>query len=192
VTDTANRILWTLIGLLLLAAGVGLLLVHLGRLPGVPSDSSLLSTELIESWHRADNWNLGVLIAVGVLLFVLGLWLFIRQFRLRTVPSLSNLQARGEEPVRWRTHINSSALVGALERDLTDGSQVAAARVVMTGRSPHPEAWVRLDLAPGVVVSDVRERVDESLDRFEATTGMRPDRIDVTVRPSRRRASRVR
>lgn len=192
VTDTANRILWMIIGVLLLAAGVLLLLVHLGQVPGITPDTRLLSTGMVEWWHRADTWNLGVLIAIGVVLLLLGLWLFTRQFRFRVAASLANLQTRGEDPVRWRTHVKSSALIGALERDLVDGSRVVAARVVMTGHSPNPEAWVRLDLAPGVVLADVRDRVDKALDRFAVTTDMRPDKLDVTVRPSRRSGSRVR
>lgn len=192
MTDTANRILWTVIGMLLLVVGVGLLLVNLGRLPGFAADTPLLSSEVVDLWNRADPWNLGVVIVIGLVLLALGLWLFTRQFRLRVRPSMSNIQTRGEDPVRWRTHINSSAVVGALERDLTDGRRVANARVIMTGKSPHPQAWVRLDLAPGVVLSDVRDRVEESLDRFATTTGIRPEKLDVTVRLSRRSASRVR
>lgn len=192
MSDAANRVLWTLIGVLLLAVGIAIGLMHFGRMPGVSSDSVLLSDGLLDLWHRGDDWNVAVLVAVGAVVTVLGLWLFGRQFRRRSGPGLANLLSRGDDDeVRWRTHVKSGALVRALERDLVD-KRIVGAHVVMTGRPPRPDAWVRLDLAPGVALADVNERVRRSVERFSTTTGLQPATVEVTVRPSRRTASRVR
>ena len=191
MSDGANRALWAVIGVVVLAAGVMLGLLHFGLVAGVAPSTELLSDDLLALWRNADGWNLPVLAAVGVLLFAAGLWLFGRQFRRRSAPGLMNLVTRGEAEVRWRTRVRSAALLRALERDLVD-RKIVAAHVVMTGRPPQPNAWVRLDVAPGVVVSDVHERVEQCVDRFAATTGLRPRSLEVTVRPSRRSAARVR
>ena len=65
MSDAANRVLWTLIGVLLLAVGIAIGLMHFGRMPGVSSDSVLLSDDLLDLWHRGDDWNVAVLVAVG-------------------------------------------------------------------------------------------------------------------------------
>lgn len=191
MSDTANRVLWTFIGLVLLAAGVALGLAHFGLFPDFPARTALLSDEVLTLWHRADDWNTPVVIAAGALLLVVGLWLFARQFRRRSAHGLSNLLSRGETDVRWRTEVKAGALIKALERDLVD-RRIVAAHVVMTGRPPRPDAWVRLDLAPGIALSDVHKKVEQAVERFATTTGLRPGTLEVTVRPSRQAPARVR
>ncbi|GAA4917776.1 hypothetical protein LX16_3843 [Stackebrandtia albiflava] len=196
MTDTANRILWTILALLLTLLGVAAVLAHLDVFPGLPADTRLLGDRLLDWWHAADDWNLWVLVGVGVLLLVVGLWFFRRQFMRRGAPGLNDLTHRGESDDgdggtrEWRTNVKAHSLVHAMERDLT-GGQIRAAKVVMTGREPRPDAWVRLDLQPGVTLDDVRDRVERSAERFTRTSGLRFGQLDVTVRPSRKPPARV-
>ncbi|MEV6520403.1 hypothetical protein AB0M43_00505 [Longispora sp. NPDC051575] len=95
------------------------------------------------------------------------------------------------EQLPGRTTARSRALAHALQRDLATGRLVTAVSVALTGDAPEPEFWIRLDTAPGARITEVRAHVDASLERFRATTGLRPRRLDVTVRPSHATPARV-
>jgi hypothetical protein len=192
MTDTANRVLWIAVGLLLSAAGAAGIVAHLGRMPGVSPRDVLLGDELLVWWHSGDPWNRYAVIALGLLVAVLGLWLFARQFHIRGAATMPDVQLRERDAQGGGTRVRSAGLVRALERDLASSATVVNADAKLTGPHSRASAWIRLDLAPESDVAQVREHVDRSLERFTTTSGMQPHRVDVTVRPSARAASRVR
>ena len=112
--NTTNRILWTIIGLLLTLIGVAGLLAHSGTPARPTGGSTLLNPTLLDRWHDADGWNIWVVAAVGVLLALLGLWLFGRQFKRRTGPPLPNVVLR-DEP-RSERRVSASEGIIALNR----------------------------------------------------------------------------
>ena len=191
MTDTANRLLWTVIGFLLLAVGAYGIVAHFGRIPGLPADTALLSPRLLELWRSGEPWIGYVVVAVGVLLVLVGLWLFGRQFRRRGAPSIPDLRLRERSAGGGTTVVRAGGLVRALERDLARATGVTGADAVLTGQAPRPDAWLRLDLAPEGSVDRLREHVNGCLERFETTSGMHPVTVDVTVRPSAAPPSRV-
>ncbi|MGY0234170.1 hypothetical protein [Longispora urticae] len=222
MTHTANRVLWTAVGLGLTAAGAAGLAAHTGRLGALDPDHPLLGDRILDLWRRHTSWGLAIVIAAGVLLALCGLWLLRAQLRRRAARPLHDLVLRGHQGRRdfaaldvqvhrppagpgphaptegltaaqlpGRTTANSKALAHALRRDLVTGRHVTAASVALTGDAPEPDIWIRLDTAPDTLLTEVRAHVDASLERFRATTGLRPRKLDVTVRPSHTTPARV-
>lgn len=89
--NTGNRVLWAILGLVLLALGVAGALASLDRLPGVDADSSVLPSSLDTRWREAGFWAPLVSIVAGVVLVGLGYLLLRAQLRRRTGPSTSAL-----------------------------------------------------------------------------------------------------
>lgn len=199
MTDTANRILWIAVGLLLTIVGAIGIATWFGRFPFLSPNDVVLDSSLVELWHRFDPWNLIVAGCLGAVLIWFGLWLFTRQFRRRGSASMADLTVHGDQRARedtdkfdGHTTVRARGLVHALERDLTSARQIAKASVTLTGTAPQPNAWLRLDLARDASLSEVRDHVGEALTRFATTSDIRPATVDITVRPSNSQPVRVR
>ncbi|MEV0649066.1 hypothetical protein AB0I28_27810 [Phytomonospora sp. NPDC050363] len=212
MTDTGNRVLWTIVGVVLTAVGVGGVLVHFGVFPNFSADTPVLGPEVLDLWRRGGSWSLPVVIAAGVIVALIGLLLLRGQLRKRGESGMGDLEFERTpetaivpiEPTDYvaldvkgggtatavasprvgRTRVRSGGMTHALQRDLATGAAVTKAAVALTGDAPDPVAWIRLDLKPQATVADAREQVGEVLDRFGETTGFRPARLDVTVRPA--------
>lgn len=189
MTDGANRALWIIVGLVLAAVGGIGVLAHSGRLRFADPDSPVLPGSLVELWHRGDPWNLAVLIVVGLLLVVLGIVLFGREFRRRGTSRIEDLSLPGE---RGGTVVRAAALIGGLERDVARARGIVKASATITGRTDSPRVWLRVGLGPGATVARAREHVDGCLERFAATSGITPAAVDVTVLPTAKAVARVR
>src|SRR5690606_18417281 len=79
--NTANRVIWTIVGVILLALGVLGVLASLDRLPGFDASTPLLSDEVTSTWRSWGAWAPIVSIVVGLLLIGLGILLFRAQIR---------------------------------------------------------------------------------------------------------------
>ncbi|HEY1178948.1 MAG TPA: hypothetical protein VGF17_22570 [Phytomonospora sp.] len=209
MTDAANRAWWTVIGVLLTAAGAGGVIAHFG-LFRFDADTPLLGPQVLDLWRRGGSWSLPIVMAAGVVVALVGLLLLRAQLRRRGEAGMSDVvfERTAETPVVpseptdyaaldvkedtltaqvtpavGRTKVRAGGITRALERDMAAGTSVRKAGVALTGDAPGPVAWIRLDLAPEARVSDAREQLDGVLARFGETTGLRIDRLDVTVRP---------
>lgn len=180
MTNAANRVLWTVIGLVLLAAGVAGVLANRGWLPGADADAPLLWPELRHWWREIDPWGLVVTGLLGAVVALLGLILLAAEFRSRGAPALGELRLAHERP--GSTRVRGPVVGHGLERDLTRDPGIHAAAVAITGTAPRPELWVRLDLERQADLATVREHVDGALDRFARTYGLRPRKLDITTR----------
>lgn len=180
MSNAANRVLWTVLGLLLTAAGVAGVLVSQGWLPGVDRNSPVLWPGLLQWWRDIDPWGLLGVGLLGVVAAVLGLILLLAELRRRAAPALGELRLADERP--GRTRIRSAVVGRGLERDLARDPGVRAAAVALTGAAPQPEVWLRLDLEPAANLATVRDHVCDALDRFTRTYGLHPRRLDVTAR----------
>jgi hypothetical protein len=174
---SANRLLWTIVGLVLLLGGVALALASRGVL-GSASTTALVPPEFQRRWHAAGGWAFAAAIAAALLVALLG-WLLLR----------AELRGRGgtalpdpllERPT-GRISVTIVALRHALASDLQNHPGVRRAGVELTGRLRHPVAYLRLTVAPEADLGEVREYVDAALDRFANTSGFRPELADVTV-----------
>ena len=220
--NTANRVLWAIIGLLLLALGVLGALASLDRLSGVDANSAVLPARLDQTWRDLGAWAPLLSIAVGLLLAILGGLLLRAQLRRRgrgnrrdvglpdvVVPALP-VAATDSDTVsgavsdtdsgavsaaamlgRGSTRIASDTLSKALSRDLLRNPDVDSATAYLTGTTTAPKLFLRLTVSPVADLSRLPDVVNGAVERFAATTGLRPEVADVDVRVSDQRLSRV-
>lgn len=180
MTSSANRVLWTVIGLVLLAAGVVGVLVSQGWLPDVDPDAALLWPGLLDWWRDTDPWGLVLVGLLGLVVALLGLILLLSELRRRGAPALGELTFAPAQP--GRTRVRGPVVGHGLERDLVRDPGIRAAAVALTGAAPAPELWIQLDLEQQADLPAVRAHVDAALERFTRTYGLRPRRLDVTAR----------
>jgi hypothetical protein len=181
--NTANRVLWAVVGLLLLALGVFGTLASLGRLPRVPPDSVLLPVSRDATWHRFGTWSPVATIAAGLVVMLLG-WLLLRaELRRRQGRAMSELVLPSTAvPGAGATVVESGILEKALSRDLSGQRPLTGATAYLTGEPTRPTLTLRLAAAPDADLGQVKDIVDGALRRFAATSGVSPRIGDVDVR----------
>ncbi|MGR6319298.1 hypothetical protein Q2K19_29455 [Micromonospora soli] len=176
MSNAAHRLLWTVLALLLVAAGGAALAVGSGRLPG--GDSRLLGAGPVAWWRVGAPWSALAVALGGVLLALVGGRLLVAGSR---VPGrLSGTLAHPGDG-GGRTRVACALLTGALERDLLRTPGTRRARVVLTGPVTGPDVWVEVHLAPHAELAVVRDQVDAAVRRFATTVGCRPAHLDVTA-----------
>lgn len=176
MSNAAHRLLWTVVALLLVAAGGTALAVGGGRLPG--GDSPLLGAGPLAWWRAGTPWSPLAAAVAGVLLALLGGRLLVAALRVPDRLAGTLVQA---DDGGGRTRVAGGVLTEALERDLLRSPGTRAARVVLTGPVARPDVWVELRLAPYAEVAAARDQVDAAVRRFAATVGCRPAHLDVTA-----------
>ncbi|MBT8225192.1 MAG: hypothetical protein HKP61_08310 [Dactylosporangium sp.] len=197
MTNAANRVLWTIIGLGLVAAGVLGVLASQDRLAGTDPGSPLLWPELLTWWRGHQPWGTIIVIGAGLIIAVLGVALLRAQMHRHGATPIPDLKIVGSDPEpRGRTTVRATALVRGLERDLARSARVVGATVALTGASQHPDVWIRLgvrggDLADTGGLATLRDEIVRILDRFEVTSGVRVGRLEVTARVVSSGGSRV-
>jgi hypothetical protein len=162
--DRVERTTFSILGVLLLAAGLYTLLRGLGAFGADASDDPLISesTRSFLGDHEAWWWAAGA--AAALLAILAGLALLRRQ--LRAVPR------RGSHPlVRRRddgvTRVDRGALTGALEDELEHLPDVDHASAHLVRAGTHPLVDLRLRVADDADLGDVRGALeDDALERF--------------------------
>ena len=121
--------------------------------------------------------------AIGVIAVALGALLALAQLhrndgrqRTPTVTFAPSDGARCETTLRW------AALSHNLETDLEAISDVHDARVGLFGRYPTIEMRAVLAVGDSIDLDNLPAQVDAALTRMQATTGARPDPVQITVR----------
>jgi hypothetical protein len=195
-----NRTLWTVIGIVLLAAGVVGLLAGYGALSFVDRQRALLTQGLIDAWNRNQTLATALTIVGGLLLTLLGALLLRAQRGQRAGTPMRDLHLRpSPEPTeteppqvdRGGTEVASRALHRALRRDFESDRQVRNASVRLTGPTAHPQLLVRLAVTPDADIARLAGHVDRVVNRFATTSGVQPDLSEVVLRIPERAASRV-
>jgi len=193
--NTANRVLWSIIGGVLVLAGVVGILASQGWLPGVDEHRLLFDPDAGDAWNRWGGWAPALAIAAGVILTVLGFWLLRAELRVHARPSLPDTDLRTPrrpDGVGGRTQVDTAVLARAMRRDLQSDPAINTAHVRITGRPEHPEVSLRLEVAQGTDLHPVRNRVDRALDRLAATMPGAPTIDEVLVSSAGRGAPRRR
>jgi hypothetical protein len=176
--DRANRILFTVIGILLIVAGVCGILLAQGLLPVLEPFQIYARMEEDLITEPAVWW--AVIILIGVLVAMLGLWYAVRQVAVRGGRRLDTmLLKRGE---LGATRLEPDAVGKAVTRDLDRMDGVTGSRVRMRTYLPEPSLAVRLDVSDDADIQLIRSRVDEALERLRRTLGTETVASDVTVR----------
>ncbi|MFU8871561.1 hypothetical protein [Micromonospora sp. SL4-19] len=176
MSNAANRLLWTVLALVLLAAGGAASAVGLGWLPG--GGTPLLGAGPATWWRAGTPWSALAVAVGGVLLALLGQRLLAAGLRVpgRLAGTLTHPGERG-----GRTRVASEVLTDTLERDLLRAPGVRRARVLLTGPVERPDVWVEVRLDPSAGLGAARAHVDAAVRRFAATLGCRPAHLDVTA-----------
>ncbi|MFY1670575.1 hypothetical protein ACN27G_11510 [Plantactinospora sp. WMMB334] len=190
MTNGAIRVFWTVVGIVLTAIGVVGLIASLGHLAGTDNSAPLLWSGLLRTWRAVDPWGLVILGVLGLLVAWLGWSMLGWVVRVRRYPVLGDLDLRsitrrtadpGPAPAGV-THVRGTRLARGLERDLARDPQVRRASVRLAGTAPQPELWIELQLNSRAALTVVRDHVSAAVERFRATSGMAPRRLEVTAR----------
>ncbi|MER7893891.1 hypothetical protein ABTX15_29175 [Micromonospora sp. NPDC094482] len=186
MTNAGHRVLWTVVALLLVAAGGAVLAVNLGRWPGADPGGMLLGPGVRRAWRLAAPWGTLAAAVAGLLLALAGQRLLHRELRAARAPARRTLVHPAGR--HGRTRVAAPALARALERDLTGDPRIRRARVVLTGDPPRPDLWIRVDIEAGTRTAGLREHVSTAIRRYVDTAGCRPAHLDVTARIDNGRA----
>jgi hypothetical protein len=175
-----NRLLWTIVGVVLLAGGLAVAAASLGWLP-VDRSTPLAPTSFVDRWRGWGAWAYALAIAATVLVAVFGFVLLRAELRGRGGLAMADRRfAANPDGPPGHTLVASSALAGALARDLRSHPAVRRAGVHLTAHG-QPKVHVRLTVTPEADIGALHGHVDAALDRFEATIGLRPELAEVTV-----------
>lgn len=184
-----NRVLWTVIGAVALAAGVLGLLAGFGVLSTVDKQRTVLTQGMVDAWNRDRTPALAITIAAGVVLALLGILLLTAMLRRTGGPLMDDIHVQEPqtgEPAPAQlpgsTEVASKALHHALEEDLEGDRQVRRAAVRLTGPTDHPQLMVRLAVTDDADIARLAGHLDKAVDRFTTTSGVRPELADVVVR----------
>ncbi|MET7639039.1 alkaline shock response membrane anchor protein AmaP [Streptomyces sp. NPDC005438] len=192
-----NRLLLGLVGLALLALGLGALLGgldldtrwNLGLPNGWPwsrPDDVLLGAGDRTRWRDQDWWWPTVIAVLSVLVLVL-LWWLLAQLRNRRLTDV--LVDSGDGGGAW---VRSRALEGAIAAEATQVEGVSRARVALSGSGVAPRARVRLSLDPHARPDEAMRRLrQEALEHARTSAGLPELPAEVRLRAVRHRPERV-
>ncbi len=194
---TVNRVLLTLVGLILIAVGGSVLVgaLDLARHWGFTLPSwwpykgphDVLLTRHGRTRYRADGWWWPVVIAVLAVLVLIAVWWLVAQLRSRRLGQV--LVDYGDE---GRVLLRGRALEDALAADAGVLPGVAASGVRLVGRRSTPAARMTLLLDGDAVPRDVMTGLDgRVLADARRSTGLEALPAEVRMRGERHRARRV-
>lgn len=139
-----NRVILTIVSILLIALGLIPLLAAAGVIPlEDPSEWYLDMAAGADAYPWA--WSLGV-IAGGLLLAALGAWLVARQLRGRPGGRLDTVVVQRRDG--GRTTLQAAAAANAAAKDLRRKSPIADSGVRMVTYGSRPRLFVVLDISP--------------------------------------------
>ncbi|MDD7936919.1 alkaline shock response membrane anchor protein AmaP [Actinomycetospora lutea] len=150
-----DRTLTTLLGLVLVAASVLALLVGYGVFGAYRATRPLIdpiAVSWVSTHVSATRW---ILIGVGVLLFLVGLWWLLRTLRPEPRPDVSLSELPGE-----RLTVEHAAICDAVRHDAEAIDGVSRARVRLVGTPQKPALRIALTLVEGTDVRDVWADLD--------------------------------
>jgi hypothetical protein len=181
--DRRNRIVLIVLGSVLLAGGVGALLLGAGVFSQSRSNYTVLTQANLHRWDGYGARAFAVAGAIGFVLFVLGYFLASKEWRRndgkkRAAPITFPVK----EHDRGQTTLNTASLSHALEGDLKTLPNVSGAMVGLFGAAPEIELRSVLDVTDRTDFEELPKQFDEAVERFKGTVGFRPDPIQVTLR----------
>lgn len=154
-TTRLNRIVFVLLGIVLLAAGGFLLARHFDWIDRLPSTERIYSSSEAR-WLHGNTWVWYVVAAAAVIVGLLALrWLLVqpRIDRVRRLRPDADLEQHG------RTAMASSVLTDAVEDDIDALPGVARSRVIVTGATDAPELVVRVAAKQAADLAEMHRRV---------------------------------
>jgi hypothetical protein len=177
--DRLNRVVVSVLGAVLIAAGVyGLLRSFnwqdvLGR--GAEDDPLLLDG--VRNAFADNDW-LWWLVALGALAVAWVGWKWLR-LQLLPTPSLTTMHLPTVD--RSRTELSAAAVAAAVERDLEADPDITSARVRVVGTDEAPELDLRVGASDRAAAPVVRSRIETTV-LPRARAALERDDLTATVR----------
>lgn len=164
--DALNRTVFTLLGILLIAAGAYGVARGYGAFGSTQAEEPLLTGGITGFFGRIDDWFWPVVALVALILAYLAYrWL---KAQLTPTPSVSDLDLT-RDPAEGRTTLRASGLTSALSDDIERDPAVHSAHVRMLEDGGRPEVDVDLDVSEDATLGEVRRRIEtEVLGRFSS------------------------
>ena len=183
MTDRRNRLILTVVGLLLLVGGGLAACLGAGVFGTARSDRAVFDATLIRWWDEGGWKSFAVVTAIGAVAVVLGAVLALSQIRRddgrHRTPTVIFPPTQG---VRGETRLHSPALSHHLEADLEAIPDVHDARVGLFGHYPTIEMRAVLAVGDNIDLERLPTQVDAVLARMQTTTATRPDPVQITLR----------
>lgn len=164
--DALNRTVFTLLGILLIAAGAYGVARGYGAFGSTQAQGPLLTGGITDFFGRIDDWFWPLVALVALIIAYLAYrWL---KAQLTPSPSVSELDLT-RDPAEGRTTLRASGLTSALSDDIERDPAVRSARVRMVEDGRRPEVDVDVDVSEDAKLSEVRRRIEtDALQRFSS------------------------
>lgn len=186
--DSFNRVVLTLLGLILLAAGVAGVLLATGVLGDDRKTAPVLGGEIPRFASRHDEWFWGVVAGVAVVVGLLCLRWLVAQLSTRRVGGL-DLEPNRKE---GRTRIASSALTDAVAEEIEGYRGVADASARLVGDQDEPGLALTVSLDDRADVGALRDRIESEAIAHARQALERPElRVLLDLRLQTTQAPRV-
>lgn len=155
--DRRNRLVVTVVAVLLLAAGGYGLARGWGVVGGDDGAGPVFDDDLRRSMVDNAGWFAGAAVFVALVLA----WLGWRWLRLQLAPSNSLHALQLATADGGRTSLEAQAVADAVQRDVEQAPGVALARVRLVGHARSPALEVRAEVASGADPASVRRHVED-------------------------------
>ncbi len=162
--DTLNRTVFTLLGILLVAAGVYGVARGYGAFGSTQAQEPLLTGGITGFFGRIDDWFWPLMALVALIVAYLAYrWL---KAQLTSAPSVSELDFT-RDPAEGRTTLRASGLTSALSDDLEQDPAIRSANVRMVEDGSRPEVDIDVEVSEDAPLTEVRRRIaTDALARF--------------------------
>lgn len=194
--NTVNRVLWTVLGFLLTAAGAAGIAISFGWIGVVNSHGPVWPAPWTHFWQSHQRIAVPSLAALAVIAIVAGLVLAWRQPRRHAEPTITQL--RGDQVSGPSGHgpegltIRARGISHGAASDLVRHRDISEASVVLTGDPRTPTMDTRLEVTSRAQVAAVAEHFAASTRRLAATLGSEPrPRVLITIANDGARTRRV-
>lgn len=181
-----ERALTIVVGLIALVAGVAALLVGSGALGRFRAQRPVLDPLAVQWWRSYPQSAMAIVIVLGIVLFVLGVWWVVRSLRPEPRPDM-----RLERSPSGSLTITASALTDAIRKDAESVNGVRRARVRMAGSAQRPALRLTLALHEGTNVRLVWEELDDKV-LSRARQALEADTVPTAIRLQLDRAPKQR
>lgn len=176
--NAVNRLLWILIGLVLLVSGVVGFVLGLGAWDSTFAHRSPLPAPVVQHANAPTGNDLVSVGIAGLVVLLLGLLLLRAQLlRIRPRRRMADLryEAGRDAPVgRGRTLVRSGGLEHGVQRSLETLRGVQSAQAQLAGNPEHPVLLIELEVDGGVQLSSLKSEVRQAIERFRVTCGRLP------------------